>query len=515
MKKLKFLLALWAVCAGLGAQQDEAAAPIRVARLTYFSGAVEVSRADNTGQDEPVLNMPLPEGTRLNCGDYGQAEVEFEDGSLMRMTPRSAVALDGLGLDSGVAKTSLSVLSGLAYFELRKSAGYSYAITAGGAVMTPVENTVARVSVADGPANFAIFSGSVRVEHGFSAEVRTGESLRVDPKDGTRYFLTDAIPPESWDSWNAERDRSAADETEKRTGARDGFAGVQGYGWSDLDASGTWYNVPGEGQVWQPAAADDEFDPYGYGDWVWQGVGYVWASGYQWGWTPYRCGRWEYFPSFGWGWIPDNRCGRWGSAGGSVLIGRRQPPHYRPIPRPPATPEKRHPILIVHQPSGPRPPLHWGGAQVVRGTPFTPLPLVGGVGRTGTALGLSRDYPVSTTTHIAVVGKVATDDTTKATVTGSNPSPGFAPTRPAPPVAERTVHPRSTSPAPTATPTRPVPEPARTSAPVQAPQRPVAPVAAPRPAPTPAPAPVYHAPPAPAAPAPAASPKADTTNKPK
>ena len=347
MRKLGWLLALVVGCAACGAQQDEASAPVRAGRLTYFAGAVEVQRADNTGVDEPVLNMPIAEGTRLVCGDYGQAEVEFEDGSLVRITPQSSVSVDTLGLQGGVAQTGMTVLGGLAYFELRKSPGYTYAVSAGGVAMSPVENAEVRVALNDGPAEFAVLSGTVRVDGGFTTEVHAGESVRADAKDASRYFLSAQIALESWDSWNGERDRAAEDETEKRTAARDEFAGVQGYGWSDLDANGTWYDAPGEGQVWQPYAADEGFDPYGYGGWVWQGVGYVWASGYQWGWTPFRCGRWEYYPGFGWGWVPDGRCSRWGSAGGVVLVGGRRPEHYKPTLAPPKGPVKTHPIIYV------------------------------------------------------------------------------------------------------------------------------------------------------------------------
>ena len=71
---------------------------------------------------------------------------------------------------------------------------------------------------------------------------------------------------------------------------------------ADLDANGSWYNVPGQGQVWQPTIAEDtDFDPYGYGSWVaYPSVGYVWASGYPWGWTPFHCGHWSYWNGFGW-----------------------------------------------------------------------------------------------------------------------------------------------------------------------------------------------------------------------
>ena len=516
MKHLCWLLALWVGFAVCGAQQDEAAAPVRAARLTYFAGAVQVERQDNTGVDEPVMNMPIGEGTRLVCGNYGEAEIEFEDGSLVRITPRSTVTVDALGLEGGVAQTAMTVLSGLVYFELRKSPGYVYNISADGVHLTPTENAVMRISFADPntPAEFSVLSGTIRVDRGFSTEVHAGESLHADAKDSLRYFLNSQIVPETWDSWNDARDRAAADETEQRTAARDVYAGVQGYGWSDLDANGTWYDVPGEGEIWQPDVADEGFDPYGYGGWVWQGVGYVWASGYRWGWTPFRCGRWEFYPGFGWGWAPDQQCGRWGSHGGLVLVGVKRPEHYKFVQAPPKQPVKVHPIVIVLGPNGPRPPILTGGEKQIHGKLWAPLARVGGVAHSGPALGLSRDYPVNLTTHLAVQGKVAKEDP----LAGNQPSGVAAGWRsvtaqPAPATGAPVTRQR---PVPTAPP--PVANPSatsRTPLPAQAPLRITAPVQAPaaqRPAPAPPP-PVYRAP-APA-PAPAAAPPKVETSKPK
>ena len=32
--------------------------------------------------------------------------------------------------------------------------------------------------------------------------------------------------------------------------------------------------------------------------------GYIWVSGYSWGYLPFQCGAWNYYDSFGWGWAP-------------------------------------------------------------------------------------------------------------------------------------------------------------------------------------------------------------------
>ncbi|MEO6911521.1 MAG: FecR family protein, partial [Edaphobacter sp.] len=293
--------------------------PTRSARLSYLQGNVTVDQMDNTGSDPAQLNMPLAQGVRVTTGDDGQAEIEFEDGSLIRLTPNSSLGLTALTADgSGNLQTSLTLGYGLAYAELRAAAKFTYSVVAGGAVVSPVTNATVRIEMDKPPAAISVLDGTVQVERsswaggeGYRTNVNSGETLTGNAADAGRYSLTKGIAENSWDAWNDDRDKAASDEAANQTSVRDNYAGEAGYGWSDLDANGSWYNVPGEGEVWQPnVALDPSFDPYGYGSWVsYPGTGYVWASGYGWGWTPYRCGNWSYWDGFGWGWLPGSSCG--------------------------------------------------------------------------------------------------------------------------------------------------------------------------------------------------------------
>src|SRR5579864_8191008 len=99
---------------------DDASPATRAARLTYMQGSVTVTQADNTASVPAQLNLPLLAGIMLATGEDGQAEIEFEDGSVIRLTPNSALALDNLTVDpDGVFTTVVSLLHGLAYAELR------------------------------------------------------------------------------------------------------------------------------------------------------------------------------------------------------------------------------------------------------------------------------------------------------------------------------------------------------------------------------------------------------------
>lgn len=426
--------------------------PFRSARLTLMEGEVRVEQASSTANSVAVINMPLIEGTVISSGVDGQAEIEFEDGSLVRMTPNSGISLLNMTVDSsGIYQTRIALLGGLAYFELRAGTKYNYAIDAGGEAISPVENATVRVNFDEPPAVIAVLDGSAHVKSsdGSTVLANAGQTVRVDAEsEGGVLMIKEAIAPETWDRWNEDRDVAAADATDNETDARRQFAGNQGYGWSDLDASGSWYDVPGRGEVWQPdvaatpsqgevggdpngdpnnntgdqsgdqtAADGGGFDPYGSGSWAWTPAGYSWASGYSWGWLPYRCGQWGFYNSFGWGWSPNSFCGAYGFGGygygGYGSSFGNVPPGYRRPRRPIPGPGPIHPIVRGRGGPVPVAPVHRPGEErMIAGNVVQPLPSVGDglVQRSGNVVGsgLRRDYPVDVKTHTPVTGLVAT-----------------------------------------------------------------------------------------------------------
>jgi FecR protein len=499
----------------LVARADDPAAR-RAARLSFLQGNVTVDHLDNTAGDPAQLNMPLPEGARLTTGEDGEAELEFEDGSIIRVTPNSSVGLNTLSVDaSGTFHTNLTVLHGLIYAELRAATKFTYSVNVDGEVISPVANASVRINLDEPPPIISVLDGIVHIErassattNGYKTDVHAGEALTSDAADRGLFFLLKSVEPETWDVWNQERDQAAADAAANRTTARDDYAGDQGYGWADLDANGSWYNLPGQGQVWQPTiAADEDFDPYGYGSWIaYPGAGYVWASGYGWGWTPFHCGSWSYWNSFGWGWSPGPGCGLagWGSGGVVYVINVIHPPlNYRLPTRPVHTPGIHpHPVPIGPAPGEPgtglRPSLE---PRSIAGVSVEPLRPIGNPSATKsqTAVGsaLRSDFAVDHTSHQPVMG--STTSASPATSRGDyrSVSPRTETPTPAAAGADQPGRLMRPVPPPQQAPSYPAPTRGEYSAP-----RPSAPVYAPRPAPPPSPPPTPRS--APAAPAPAA-----------
>jgi hypothetical protein len=338
---------------------DDAAQPAaRAIRLSQVEGQVQLSQGKQLLASPAVTNTPLFEGSLLTTGDDGRAEIQFEDGSVARLSPNSSMTLAVLRGQDGSSEAEIAIESGLGYFELQGGglAG-TIRVRFAGSVVTASGFTVLRINLDNAPGELAVFSGNAHLERGSAMvlDLHGGESVALNSADPSRYNLSESIEPDSWDTWNSDRDEALSSDAAARTGATNSFPDAGNPAWGDLDANGTWYNVPDQGYVWSPTdASNPGFDPYGNGNWMWTpGYDYIFVSGYSWGYTPFQCGTWNYFDAFGWGWAPGiNGCRPWWGGGLWGFNLGILPPGYHGILRPP-----RHTPFRPSNFGGARPPV--------------------------------------------------------------------------------------------------------------------------------------------------------------
>lgn len=333
--------ALNAAVLAVPAWADDAAPAARAVRLSSVEGQVQLSQGTQLLANSAVENTPLFEGSLLVTGDDGRAEVQFEDGSVARLSPNSSMTLAVLHGQGSNAAAEIALETGLGYFELQGT-GLSGTISVRFADSTVMASgyTVLRVDLDNASGELAVFSGNAHIERGnaMTLDLHGGESLALNSNDPSRYNLSETIEPDSWDTWNSDRDEALSAGSAARTGATKNFSDAANPAWSDLDASGNWYNVPDQGYIWSPNdASNPGFDPYGNGNWMWTpGYGYIWLSGYSWGYTPFQCGTWNYYDAFGWGWAPGmGGCRPWWGGGIWFPNVGIFPPGYHGIQRPP------------------------------------------------------------------------------------------------------------------------------------------------------------------------------------
>jgi hypothetical protein len=330
------------------AQDDQPSAqdngqPARAIRLSDVHGKVQLSEGGQVTAQQAVVNTPLVQGMTIATADDGRAEIQFEDGSVVRVAPNSSLTLAVLSGSGSTGNAEMDLDHGLAYFELQGTGQTGQmSIHFGNNVITASGFTVLRITDDNPPGDLAVFSGNAHVDRGSGSalDLHGGESVSFTSSDPGGYVLADNIESNSWDSWNSDRDQALAAEASTQTNAPSDLApgDTSNPAWSDLDSNGTWYNVPGQGYVWSPYDASNAgFDPYGNGNWVWTpGFGYTWASAYNWGYMPYSCGAWNFYGGFGWGWAPGmGGCSPWWGTGfyGGPAIGYA-PSWYRPVQRP-------------------------------------------------------------------------------------------------------------------------------------------------------------------------------------
>jgi len=329
-KHLPILLLLLAVAA-LSARADD---QIRAVRLSNVVGSVQILNGTETQFSQAYPNMPLMQGSTLKTGEDGRAEIQFEDGSVVRVTPNSSATMTVLSRTSeGNTNTEVDLLTGLSYVQMKGSANQRFVVHfLGNAVISPAPVKF-RVSLDGSPVEFAVLDGSAHLSNGtaYAVDVHANETVRFDATDSARYFLAQGIDPDSWDQWNTDRDQAMGQMAAQETREARGSMNPGDPAWSDLDYNGDWYSSGGN-SFWVPNGAGAGWDPYGSGYWGYYGNsgGYAWISGYPWGWLPYHCGAWNYYNTYGWGWAPGG-CGT-----GWYPVSRigYYPRHYHPLSRP-------------------------------------------------------------------------------------------------------------------------------------------------------------------------------------
>ena len=338
---------------------------VRAVRISYVEGTVQILDDSGVVFDQAHANMPVTQDMHLKTGADGRAEVQFEDGSVARITPNSAIDFVQLQRTSeGNTITTLQAVAGLTYYEFNNRGG-TYSVRFGSYTVAATKSSVFRITLDQNPAQVAVMRGAVHIDTGNDGglDVQTSQTASLDMKDTASYDVAQNITADSWDQWNSDRDQQLGQLGARATMARAMGGNPDEPGWNDLDAAGNWYDIPGYGMGWTPSGIGAGWDPFGSGYWgYYPSWGYTWISGYSWGWLPYHCGAWNYFNSPGWMWFPGN-CG-WGAFGNGwypTTTVWNCPPNYilpkrpiTPVRGPVHMPPQQALIAVGHAPVQPR-----------------------------------------------------------------------------------------------------------------------------------------------------------------
>jgi len=270
----------------------------RIVRLSDVQGSVQINKNTGLGFESAFANLPITQGAQLKTGDNGRAEIEFEDGSTLRLTPKTTVEFGTLGNDQGKHVSVVSVSDGMVYVNWLGKGGDQFTLNFAHEKVALDHAAHFRVATSADASKVAVFKGDLSVDSPTGAvAVAKKKTATFDETD--KFTLANNVEEAPLDAWDKES-ISYHDQY-----AKNNANSPYGYGLSDLNYYGAYSNVPGYGMMWQPFFTGVGWDPFMDGAWSWYpGYGYMFASAYPWGWLPYRYGNWSFIPGYGWMWQP-------------------------------------------------------------------------------------------------------------------------------------------------------------------------------------------------------------------
>src|SRR2546426_2413453 len=278
-------------------------AQVRYARMGEIDGSAE-TQVHPSGPWKPALrNTPLLESSWLRTGGASNAEVELDEGSVLRLAENSVCELaDYTRLSTGQRITHLSLDRGAAYFSGESNWRDALILSLPSAQVSIRRDSRVRLEAGTDFSQVAVLEGEVRFSSAaIELDVPEGKMLKIDLARSDKFYLLPEIAPLDSDAWSLTRDKLLVGDA-----SRNRLPGLH-YGLRDLDANGEWIDTAEFGMAWKPKTVEG-WAPFRQGKWQWyEGLGYTWIGAESWGWLPYHYGRWMLQPSQGWIWAPGPR----------------------------------------------------------------------------------------------------------------------------------------------------------------------------------------------------------------
>jgi hypothetical protein len=300
------------ILAGVLFGQDSRA---RIVRLSYIDGNARIDQSSSQGEQRAILNMPVVQGTRLMAEDGSRVEVEFENGSTMRLIGPSEVLFRELSMRGSGDKVSLiEVRNGLVYFDIAQKGEDDFRVALGDHNLAVRKSAHFRADSTAPNQQIAVMKGELELLGATNpVAIKKHETLSFDSADGARYSLAkgiDSLGPDNWDR-DRQQDRELYARSQEYKNSLSYAGSPYSYGMWDMASYGSWFAGPG-GPCWRPMGFDMSWDPFSYGAWTYYpSNGWVFVSGYPWGWTPYRYGAWNWYGNTGWCWNPGGYYNGW------------------------------------------------------------------------------------------------------------------------------------------------------------------------------------------------------------
>jgi hypothetical protein len=247
-----------------------------VARLSFVQGNVGMRHGDMGELSPAAVNVPLVTTDRVETGDTGRAEIQFDFDNMIRLAPSAEVRLSQLDYQ----RYQVQIAAGTTSFRLLQDPPRGEVeISTPTVSIIPVKAGTYRVSVRpDGITEITVRAGQAEIDGPQGSEnLAPGQTMQVRGNpDAPEFQTVAAIPIDDFDRFNLDRDK-VMQQAQQAGSYRPGYVPPDMAGGEALDQNGQWQNDPNYGNVWIPNEPQ--------------------------GWAPYQNGQWLDESYYGWTWL--------------------------------------------------------------------------------------------------------------------------------------------------------------------------------------------------------------------
>jgi hypothetical protein len=273
--------------------------------ISLVQGQVLIQTKDEGEWTEAFVNFPIADGDRIMTERDGRVELNFKNGTDLRVGEISQLDIITLGSDQGKASIRLNQLEGRIYVNHRPIAeeiSSLYIDLPYGFLSSYVPSRF-KVDLASSEARISVLEGSVEFKSdGRPIPLTQGKTLIV--KEGGYAVVAQLYGKDEWDRWNEARDNELA---QRRYAQKYLPPELEPYGY-EMEGNGRWVYTSEYQYVWVPTVVVG-WAPFQYGYWAWRRGVYCWVPRERWGWVPFHYGRWVHTSNHGWAWVPPVRQG--------------------------------------------------------------------------------------------------------------------------------------------------------------------------------------------------------------
>ncbi|MGA9259612.1 MAG: FecR family protein, partial [Candidatus Sulfotelmatobacter sp.] len=177
---------------------------VRIVRLSDVQGGVQIDKNTGLGFENAFLNLPITQGTQLRTRDNGRAEIEFEDGSTLRVIPNTTVEFSTLGLsDAGKRVSGVNLVEGRAYVNWLGKSGDEFTVRFSQEKVLLTQAEHFRVAASSSIAEIASFKNELEVV-GPSGTVKVDKKKMVtfDVNGHDQPMVAKNFAEDTYDEWD-------------------------------------------------------------------------------------------------------------------------------------------------------------------------------------------------------------------------------------------------------------------------------------------------------------------------